>query len=127
MHLLLWKCIGPPQSSPALQVFSIIPPGFIVSKAYGYLKPRLLIFFFIYCLSHLGEREPRPSSSLFLFVWSLSCVQLFCDPWEYSPPGSQQEYWSGLPFPSPDLPDPEIIPNLPHWKAESLSLAPPVQ
>ena len=38
-----------------------------------------------------------------------------CDPMDYSPSGSsvhefsRQEYWSGLPFPSPgDLPDPEI-------------------
>ena len=39
------------------------------------------------------------------------CLTL-CDPMDCSPPGSsvymisQQEYWSGLPFPSPgDLPD----------------------
>ena len=36
-----------------------------------------------------------------------SCLTLFCDPMDYNPPGSsvhgifQQEYWSGLPFPSP--------------------------
>ena len=42
---------------------------------------------------------------------------------------SRQEYWSGLPFPSPrDLPDPG--PNwsplyLPHWQVCSLQLAPP--
>ena len=41
-----------------------------------------------------------------------------------SPPGSfpsmrfsRQEYWSGLPFPSPeDLPDPGIEPGLPHCR-----------
>ena len=34
---------------------------------------------------------------------------------------SRQEYWSGLPFPSPgDLPDPEIEPWSPALKAESL-------
>ena len=40
-----------------------------------------------------------------------------CNPMDCSPPGSlsigffRQEYWSGLPFPSPeDLPDPEITP-----------------
>ena len=42
---------------------------------------------------------------------------------------SRQEYWSGLPFPSPgDLPDPGIEPESPylrHWQAGSLPLAPP--
>ena len=45
----------------------------------------------------------------------LSCVRLFVTPWTVAyqvPPSlgfSRQQYWSGLPFPSPgDLPDPEI-------------------
>jgi len=34
---------------------------------------------------------------------------------------SRQEYWSGLPFPSPgDLPDPGIEPRSPALQAESL-------
>ena len=34
---------------------------------------------------------------------------------------SRQEYWSGLPFPSPgDLPDPEIEPGSPTLQADSL-------
>ena len=34
---------------------------------------------------------------------------------------SRQEYWSGLPFPSPgDLPDPGIKPGSPALQAESL-------
>ena len=34
---------------------------------------------------------------------------------------SRQEYWSGLPFPSPgDLPDPEIEPRSPALQADSL-------
>ena len=37
----------------------------------------------------------------------------------------RQEYWAGLPFPSPgDLPDPCILCLL-HWQAYSLSLSPP--
>ena len=40
-------------------------------------------------------------------VKSLSCVQLFATPWAvaYQAPSmgfSRQEYWSGLPFPSPE-------------------------
>ena len=49
--------------------------------------------------------------------WFSRCVQLFRS-MDCSPPGSsvlgipRQEYWSGLPFPSPgDLPDPGIEPE----------------
>ena len=39
---------------------------------------------------------------------------------------SRQEYWSGLPFPSPgDLPDPGIKPGSPTLQAESLPSEPP--
>ena len=51
-------------------------------------------------------------------VKSLSCVQLFATPWivAYQSPQSmefsRQEYWSGLPFPSPgELPHPGIKPG----------------
>ena len=53
-------------------------------------------------------------------VQSLSCVQLFMTPWivacqaPLSMGFSRQEYWSGLPFPSPgDLPHPGIQPTSP--------------
>ena len=36
----------------------------------------------------------------------------------------KQEYWSGLPFPSPgDLPDPVIEPTSPAWQVDSLPLS----
>ena len=39
---------------------------------------------------------------------------------------SRQEYWSGLPFPSPgDLPDPGIEPGSPTLQADALSSEPP--
>ena len=39
---------------------------------------------------------------------------------------SRQEYWSGLPFPSPgDLPDPGIKPGSPALQADSLPSEPP--
>ena len=39
---------------------------------------------------------------------------------------SRQEYWSGLPFPSPgDLPNPGIEPRSPTLQADSLSSEPP--
>ena len=53
-------------------------------------------------------------------VKSLSHVRLFATPWTvaYNAPSSmgfsRQEYWSGLPFPSPeDLPNPGIEPGSP--------------
>ena len=55
---------------------------------------------------------------------SLSRVQLFVIPWTVAykvPPSmgfSRQEYWSGLPFPSPDLPDPGIEPGSPALQAD---------
>ena len=62
-------------------------------------------------------------------VKSLSHVQLFATPWTVAyqaPPSmgfSRQEYWSGLPFPSPgDLPDPGIEPGSPAFQAECFNL-----
>ena len=55
-----------------------------------------------------------------------------CDPVDCSPPGSsahgfsRQEYWSGLPLPSPgDLPDPGIKPRYPALQADALTSEPP--
>ena len=65
-------------------------------------------------------------------VKSLSHVQLFATPWTvaYQAPVSmgfsRQEYWSGLPFPSPgDLPDPGIKPGSPALQADTLTSEPP--
>ena len=67
-------------------------------------------------------------------VCQLSCVQLWdtMDPRDCSPQAplsmgfSKQEYWSGLPFPSPgDLPDPGIKPGSPTLQADSVSSEPP--
>ena len=65
-------------------------------------------------------------------VKSLSCVRLFATPWTVAyqaPPSmgfSRQEYWSGLPFPSPgDLPDPGIEPRSPTFQADALTSEPP--
>ena len=55
-----------------------------------------------------------------------SCL-ILCHPTDCSLPGSsvhgfsRQEYWSGLPFPSPeDLPNPGIEPGSPVLQADSL-------
>ena len=58
---------------------------------------------------------------------SLSRVQLFVTSWTSPSMGfSRQEYWSGLPFPSPgDLPDPGIEPRSPALEADALTSEPP--
>ena len=65
-------------------------------------------------------------------VKSLSRVRLFATPWiaaPQAPPSmefSRQEYWSRLPFPSPeDLPDPGIEPRSPELRADALTSEPP--
>ena len=67
-----------------------------------------------------------PDDYLKVKVKSLSHVQLFATPWTVplqAPPSkgySRQEYWSGLPFPSPeDLLDPGIKPGSPALQADS--------
>ena len=65
-------------------------------------------------------------------VKSLTRVRLFATPWTvaYQAPlsmrFSRQEYWSGLPFPSPgDLPDPGIEPRSPALQGDALTSEPP--
>ena len=60
------------------------------------------------------------------------CVRLFATPWTVAyqaPPSmgfSRQEYWSGLPFPSPrDLPNPGFKPRCPAFQADALTSEPP--
>ena len=59
----------------------------------------------------------------------LSHVQLCATPWTIAPLSvelSRQEYWRGLPFPSPgDIPDPGIEPGSPVLQANSLPSEPP--
>ena len=63
---------------------------------------------------------------------SLSRVRVFATPWtvayqaSLSMEFSRQEYWSGLPFPSPgDFPDPGIEPGSPVLQADALPSEPP--
>ena len=71
---------------------------------------------------------------IYIHMWkSLSRVRLFATSWTVAyqaPPSmgfSRQEYWSGLPFPSPgDLPDPGIEPGSPAFQADALTSEPEV-
>ena len=68
------------------------------------------------------------SKVLWKWKWSSSGVWLFATPWTVAYQArpsmgfSRQEYWSGLPFPSPgDLPDPGIKPGSPALQADALT------
>ena len=70
-----------------------------------------------------AQQDPICSANVKL----LSCVRLFETPWTvaYQAPlsmgFSRQEYWSGLPFPSPGvLPDPGIETGSPALQADAL-------
>ena len=83
-----------------------------------------------------GEEDERGwdgwMGSLTQLTWKWSLVRLFVTSWtaaHQAPPSmgfSRQEYWSGLPFPSPgDLPDPGIEPRSPALQADALTSEPP--
>ena len=71
----------------------------------------------------LLEKEMATHCSV--LAWRLPWTEESCDPMDCSPPlsleFSRQEYWSGLPFPSPgDFPNPGIKPQSPVLQADSL-------
>ena len=73
----------------------------------------------------MGFSKSSAKGKVKVKVKSPSRVRLFATPWTVAyqaPPSmgfSRQEYWSGLPFPSPrDLPDPGIEPRSPTLQAE---------
>ena len=82
----------------------------------GHYKYIYLYLYIIYILTYESE--------------VISRVRLFATPWtvaHQAPPSmefSRQEYWSGLPFPSPgDLPDPRIEPRSPSLQADIYHLS----
>ena len=120
-------------SIAALQIGFVVPSFYI---PYICISIRYLSFsFWLTSLCMIGSRfihligteEHSESES----EVAQSCPTL-CDPWtvaHQAPPSmgfSRQEYWSGVPFPSPgDLPDPGIEPRSPTLQADALTSAPP--
>ena len=75
------------------------------------------------------EHNTKPKAPV---LGALSQVRLFLTLWTVARQAplsmdfSRQEYWSGLPFPSPgNLPDPGIKPRSPVLQADSLPSEPP--
>ena len=78
------------------------------------------------------ETETGLDGSFFLVSVCASHSVMFVTPWTVAHQAplsmgfSRQEYWSGLPFPSPgDLPNPGIKPGSPALQADSLPSEPP--
>ena len=103
------------------------PVGFQATKAFLCLP-------FLW-LQEIGFVQPPcpPLNIVKVKLKSLSRVQLFGTPQTiaYQAPQStefsRQEYWSGLPFPSPgDLPNPGIEPGCPALQADALPSEPPI-
>ena len=73
----------------------------------------------------------NPTSMMRMYVCYLLSSVLLCDPTDplSCPPSmrfTRQEYWCGLPCPSPgDLPNPGIKPRSPAWQADALPSEPP--
>ena len=91
----------------------------------------IMLFVLLHTLRPL-PRTPVVFTEWSEWVKSLSRVWFFVTPWTVAyqaPPSmgfSRQEYWSGLPFPSPgDLPDPGIEPGSPALQADALTSEPP--
>ena len=93
------------------------------------LKSNLRTYALLALLYHPTLKEaPTLGLAVACEVKSLSRVRLFVTPWTVAyqaPPSmgfSRQEYWSGLPFPSPgDLPNPGIEPRSPAFQADALT------
>ena len=93
------------------------------------------------CYPEWSKSEWEKMSDNIAYMWNLekwcrwsvlvSHVWLFVTPWTVAHQAplsmefSSQEYWSGLPFPSPgDLPVPGIKPRSPTFQADSLPTKP---
>ena len=92
-----------------------------ISEQYIYNKKKETEYLFkkeglhwtITCNKNLSEWQALSRVGLFATPWTVAC--------EAPPPMgfSRQEYWSGLPFPSPgDLPDPGMEPGSPALQAD---------
>ena len=96
----------------------------------SHLSHSIVFLYFFALITEEGFLIPPCYS--FSSAQSLSRVQLFATSWSIAHQAplsvgfSRQEYWSGLPFPSPgDLPNPGIEPRSPALQADALTSEPP--
>ena len=98
------------------------------------LSHSIVFLYFFALIAEEGFLDPRGLLYLLLYrcLCVFSCAQLLMTPWSVACQApmpmefSMQEYWSGLPFPSPgDLPNPGIEPRSPALQAGALTSEPP--
>ena len=130
----------------SLRPYRLSPPG---SSVHGILQARILEW--VANPFSRGSSRPNDQTQVsciagrFLTIWTFDgkvmqlrewkwsfSVRLSATPWPVAFPSplsmefSRQEYWSGLPIPSPgDLPNPGIEPKSPTLQADSLPSEPP--
>ena len=87
----------------------------------GLRKVHFIVLYFKQDVSHIYTFI---SHSIYVLCLVTQSCPTLCSPMDCSPPGfspwgfSRQEYWNGLPFPSPgDLPNPGIKPRYPLLQA----------
>ena len=116
-----------------MNVLSFIYEGKIIQS---FMSKRCALNCWLYLSVYSKSHTFNPLCDVYFLsevkVKSLSRVQLFATPWTvaYHPPlsmgFSRQQYWSGLPFPSPtDLPDPGMEPRSPALQTDALQSEPP--
>ena len=105
----------------------------VIAKLFFFFsKTESLILFLVSMLTEdCGSGWPLWSKKVKVKVKSFSCVWLFATLWTVAHQAplsmgfSRQEYWSGLPFPSPeDFPDLGIEPRSPALEADALTSEP---
>ena len=104
--------------------------------------PLTLVLLINFILITINLKEDNDQTTLSFFGEFTSCLEYYqphqmnvlvsqscptlCNPMDLSMEFSRQEYWSGLPFPSPrDLPNPGIELGSPALQADSLPTEPP--
>ena len=114
-----------------MMIFSFYLVCFTFSISYSMLPLHLVYVFqflhlFFIFFGVLSQALIKHSRKPFVYIY------IFTTPWTaayQAPPFmgfSRQEYWSGLPFPSPgELLDPGIKPRSPTLQADALTSAPP--
>ena len=97
--------------------------GPTLTSIHNYWKTRSFNYMDLWWQSDASERVKVKFLShirLFVIPWTVACQ------FPLSMEFSRQEYWSGLPIPSPgDLPNPGIESNSPTLQADSLPSEPP--